>query len=79
MVFSGPASTLLFPLTFAGAVQKFVNTYRVTFVDEKDTHLWYDHITLSRPGYFQDTKLFLIPKENGQTIMLKCRSTQTIH
>lgn len=67
LVFSGTASVLLFPATFAVAVQKFVNNYRVTFVDKKDTHLWYEHITLSRPGYFQDTKLFLIPKENGQT------------
>lgn len=59
---SGISTIVLFPATFAVAFQAVANKIRVTFADEKDTHYWYSHFTPSRPGYFQDTKLFLIPK-----------------
>lgn len=61
---SGISTIVFFPATFAIAFQAVANKYRVTFVDEDDTHYWYSHFTPSRPGYFQDTKLFLIPKGN---------------
>ncbi len=48
-------------------MQDLANMYRETYVDEKDTHTWYDYFPLSRPGYFQDTKLYVIPKENQET------------
>lgn len=63
---SGISTIVFFPATFAIAFQSVANKYRVTFVDEDDTHYWYSHFTPSRPGYFQDTKLFLIPKGNQE-------------
>ena len=63
---SGISTIVFFPATFAIAFQSVANKYRVTFVDEDDTHYWYSHFTPSRPGYFQDTKLFLIPKGNHE-------------
>lgn len=64
---AGIYSIVIIPTTFAVLIQQAANTYRVTFVDEKDTHSWYRHFSPSKPGYFQDTKVFLIPKENGTT------------
>ncbi|WP_299521858.1 Ig-like domain-containing protein [uncultured Methanobrevibacter sp.] len=63
----GAASVIIFPATFAILFQQGANTYRTTYVDEKDTHYWYSHFSASKPGYFQDTKVFLIPKEDGTT------------
>ena len=48
-------------------IQKLANMIREAYVDEKDTYDWYDHFTLSRPGYFQDTKIFVIPTETPET------------
>lgn len=39
--------------------------YKDHYVDEKDLYDTYDKITLTRPGYFQDRKIFNIPKSDG--------------
>ena len=40
-------------------------------VDSKDLHTAYDHITFTRPGYMQNTKIYIIPKDDGSTDYLE--------
>ena len=40
-------------------------------VDSKDIHTMYDHITFTRPGYMQNTKIYNIPKDDGSTDYLE--------
>ncbi|MBR0058639.1 MAG: adhesin [Methanobrevibacter sp.] len=40
-------------------------------VDSKDLHTAYDHITFTRPGYMQNTKIYNIPKDDGSTDYLE--------
>ena len=35
------------------------------YLGDKDRHAAYDHITFTRPGYLQNTKIYTIPKEDG--------------
>ena len=37
------------------------------YVEDKDLHTAYDLVTFTRPGYFHDTKIYNIPKEDGST------------
>jgi hypothetical protein len=63
-------SLYLLPITVIGlmeTIRKYVNDYRINYVEEKYTYGMYKTIPLSRPSYFQDTKLFSIPKENWET------------
>lgn len=63
-------SLYLLPITVISlmeTIRKYVNEYRINYVEEKYTYGMYKTIPLSRPGYFQDTKLFSIPKENWET------------
>ena len=40
-------------------------------LDEKDKHAAYDHVTFTRPGYLQNTKIYNIPKEDGSVDYLE--------
>ncbi|WP_407420866.1 adhesin [Methanobrevibacter sp.] len=40
-------------------------------VDSKDLHTAYDHITFTRPGYMQNTKIYNIPKDDGSVDYLE--------
>lgn len=39
--------------------------YVDNYVDDKDVYTAYDHVTFTRPGYMQNTKIYNIPKEDG--------------
>ena len=41
------------------------------YLDEKDKHAAYDHVTFTRPGYLQNTKIYNIPKEDGSVDYLE--------
>ena len=47
------------------SIQSIGVYYVDNYLDEKDTHFAYDHVTFTRPGYMQNTKIYNIPKENG--------------
>ena len=34
-------------------------------VEDNDLHTAYDHVTFTRPGYLQNTKMYNIPHEDG--------------
>lgn len=39
--------------------------YVDNYVDDKDVYTAYDHVTFTRPGYMQNSKIYNIPKEDG--------------
>ena len=41
------------------------------YLDDKDRHSAYDHVTITRPGYLQNTKIYNIPKEDGSVDYLE--------
>lgn len=41
------------------------------YLDDKDRHSAYDHVTFTRPGYLQNTKIYNIPKEDGSVDYLE--------
>ena len=48
-------------------IRKFDNNLRIKYGDEKNTYYAYKIDGFSKPGYFQDTKVFSIPKNNKET------------
>lgn len=49
----------------ATMIQSMGVYYMDNYVDDKDHHSYYDHITFTRPGYLQDVKIYNIPKQDG--------------
>lgn len=47
------------------AIQSFGVYFVDTYVEDKDRYTAYDHVTFTRPGYLQNTKIYNIPKEDG--------------
>ena len=41
------------------------------FVEDNSLHAVYDHITFTRPGYMQNTKIYNIPHEDGSVDYIK--------
>ena len=68
LVAGGPM--VLLPITVIGLmenIRKFDNNLRIKYGDEKNTYYAYKIDGFSKPGYFQDTKVFSIPKNNKET------------
>lgn len=54
--------------SFIGAVSIIHSTgvyYKDHYIDDEDLYDTYDRLTITRPGYFQDRKIFNIPKSDG--------------
>ena len=47
------------------ALQSVGVYYVNNFVDDKDIHSTYDHLVFTRPGYFEDVKIYNIPQKDG--------------
>ena len=60
------ASASIFGLaTMAIILQDGAVKYRDNMISEKDWHAAMDGFVITRPGYFQSKKLFVIPKDDG--------------
>ena len=62
------------------SIQKLGVYYVDNYVEDKDIHSYYDHVTFTRPGYFQDVKIYNIPKEDGSVdyVQVKINDDNTL-
>lgn len=62
------------------SIQKLGVYYVDNYVEDNDIHSYYDHVTFTRPGYFQDVKIYNIPKEDGSVdyVQVKINDDNTL-
>ena len=65
VVLGGTSAVFISLLATAKAIQSIGVYYSENFVDDEDLHGTYDLLTFTRPGPFQNVKIFNIPQTDG--------------
>ncbi|WP_295599224.1 hypothetical protein [uncultured Methanobrevibacter sp.] len=61
----GASGSLLAIYGFMAMAQRAGSSFKQDVLNEKDWHTAMDIVTFTRPGYFQDKKVYNIPNKNG--------------